>query len=109
MSIIKQTKDYIVKFFWNGADMVPVGLFDLAQYFRINGPITFDNKIEGDTIIAISKNFRYGSIVTSAKTVEELDKNIKDAILTSFDIPSAYAQEAKIYKVGLETKEYALA
>ena len=109
MSIIKQAKDYIVKFFWNGADLVPAGLLELNQYFRANGAITFDNKKEGGVIIAISTNFRYGSIITSANSQEELDKNIKDAILTSFDIPSSYAKEAKLYKVGSEAREYALA
>ena len=109
MSITKQAKDYIVKFFWNGADLVPSGLLELNQYFRINGGITFDNKKEGNVIVAISQNFRYGSIITSANSQDELDKNIKDAILTSFDIPSSYAKEAKLYKVGSEAREYALA
>ena len=40
---------------------------------------------------------------------KELDKNIKDAILTSFEIPSSYAKEAKIHRVGDGRKEYALA
>ncbi|MFA5109464.1 MAG: hypothetical protein WC458_02900 [Patescibacteria group bacterium] len=109
MSITKQAKDYVVKYLWNGPKLVPVGLFELSQYFRIHGPIKFDNKKEGDSIIAISQNFIYGSIITTAKSQEELDKNIKDAILTSFDIPSSYAKEAKLYKVGCEAREYALA
>ena len=66
------------------------------------------DKIENDQHIAISTNFRYGSIVTSGKDVEELEKNIKDAILTSFDIPSSYAKEANILKVGQE-RGYAFA
>ncbi|MFA6417248.1 MAG: hypothetical protein WCW61_03595 [Patescibacteria group bacterium] len=109
MSITKQAKDYIVKFFWNGADLVPAGLLELNQYFRINGGITFDNKKEGNVIVAVSQNFRYGSIITSANSQEELDKNIKDAILTSFDIPSSYAKEVGLHKVGSEAREYALA
>lgn len=107
MSITKQAKDYLVKLLWDGSTFVPAGLFELNKYFRIYGPITFDNKKEGDVIIAFSTNFKYGSIITSAKSPEELDKNIKDAILTSFDVPSSYAREAKIQKIGLE--EYALA
>lgn len=109
MSIIKQAKDYIIKLFWAGSDLVPAGLLELNQYFRANGAIRFDNKKEGKVIIAVSQNFRYGSIVTSANSQKELDKNIKDAILTSFDIPSSYAKEAKLFKVGSEAREYALA
>ncbi len=109
MSILKQTKDYIVKYFWDGSDLVPAGLFEMSQYFRVNDSIAFDYKVEEGKIIAISKNFRHGSIITSASSYEELDKNIKDAILTSFDIPSSYAKEAKIYQVGSESKVYALA
>ncbi len=92
-----------------GSSIVPRGLFELNQYFRIHGPISFNFKTEGDEIIAVSTNFIYGSIVTSGKGQKELDENIKDAILTSFEIPSSYAKEAKIYKVSEARKEYALA
>lgn len=108
MAIIKQFKDYAIKFLWNG-DSVPRELFELSQYFRLNGPIHFEKKFENGEIIAISKNFRFGSIVTSGRNLEELDKNIKDAILTSFEIPSSYAQEASIKRVGCEEKEYVAA
>ena len=58
----------------------------------------------------MSTNFRFGSIITSGKTREELDENIKDAILTSFDVPSAYAKEAAVKSVGEASKgAYALA
>ncbi|OGY52155.1 MAG: hypothetical protein A3J59_03305 [Candidatus Buchananbacteria bacterium RIFCSPHIGHO2_02_FULL_56_16] len=107
MSIIKQTKDYLAKTL-AGSRFVPQGLFEASEYFRHNGPIKFEFKIENDQHIAISTNFRYGSIVTSGKDVEELEKNIKDAILTSFDIPSSYAKEANILKVGQE-RGYAFA
>ena len=107
MSIIKQTKDYLAKTLAGGR-FVPQGLFEASEYFRHNGPIKFEFKIENDQHIAISTNFRYGSIVTSGKDVEELEKNIKDAILTSFDIPSSYAKEANILKVGQE-RGYAFA
>ena len=108
MSIGKQVKDYIIKLCWDGKT-VPVGLFELSKYFRNNGAIEFEHKKEGDTIVAISKNFRHGSIVTSAKDEESLDKNIKDAILTSFDVPSSYAKEAGIYRVGENKRAYAIA
>lgn len=48
--------------------------------------------------MARSTNFRYGSIITSGKDEQEVDRNIKDAILTSFEIPSAYSADAKLYK-----------
>lgn len=106
--MIKKTKDYISKVFWGG-EFVPVGLFELSQYFRHHRAINFKYEKRGDLIVATSTDFRYGSIITSGRNEEELDKNIKDAILTSFDVPSSYAKEAKICKVGEEQKEYALA
>jgi hypothetical protein len=68
----------------------------------------FDYKKEGDITIAISKDFRCGSIITSGKNSEELDRNIKDAILTSFEVPSSFAKEANIINTGKD-KQYALA
>ena len=98
MSILKQTKDHLKKIFWNG-NSVPFELFELAQYFRNNGPIHFEFKHEDGEIIAISKDFRYGSIVTSVKSQKELDEKVKDAILTAFDVPSSYGKEAAIHRV----------
>ena len=99
MPIIKETKDYLLKIL-QGPKLVPAGLFELAEYFRHNGSILFEyTKSEGLTI-AKSTDFRHGAIITSGKNQEELDKNIKDAILTSFEIPSAYAKEARLYKTG---------
>lgn len=77
----------------------------MRRYRGIN--FQYHNNEDG-TYTAASTDFRYGSIVTSGKTLEELEKNIKDAILTSFEIPSSYSKETKIVKVG-EQKEYALA
>jgi hypothetical protein len=108
MPILKKTKDSFIKLIF-GKTIVPRGLFELNQYFRIYEPIEFKYEKHNESIVAISTNFRYGSIVTSGRNKEELDKNIKDAILTSFEIPSSYAEEAKIYKVGEEEKAYALA
>ncbi|MEA2088734.1 MAG: hypothetical protein U9O55_02765 [Patescibacteria group bacterium] len=108
MSIIKQTKDYLIKFLWEGKS-VPEELFELSQYFRSNGPIEFDFKEENGEIIAISKNYRYGSIITSGKNKEDLEKNIKDAILTSFEIPSSYKKEAGIHKINETNQVYAYA
>ena len=109
MSLVKQSKDYVIKFLF-GKEFVPSGLFDISQYFRNNKAIYFDYKEEGDEIIAISKNFRYGKIITSAKGKKELDVNIKDAILTAFEIPSAYKKEVNIKREGEKEKEcYAFA
>ncbi|MDD2753303.1 MAG: hypothetical protein PHT44_01715 [Candidatus Portnoybacteria bacterium] len=107
--MIKMVKDWLIRALW-GKNVIPRGLFDLGQYFRGFGPIVFRHeKGEDGSIIAISTNFRYGSIVTSGRDEKELDKNIKDAILTSFKVPSSYAKEAKIIRTDEKKKEYALA
>lgn len=110
MSILKIIKDYLGKSLYPKG-MVPRELLDLHDYFRRYSSINFQYKKEGDSIVAISTNFRYGSIVTSAQTREELEKRIIDAIITSFELPSAYADEARIRKEdGAETQNaYALA
>lgn len=108
MSILKKIKDHLIRIAL-GSKTVPKGLFELDQYFRIHGPIHFNYEKKDGVIVAISTDFRYGSVVTSGKNEEELDKNIKDAILTSFEVPSSYAYEAKIQKVSEKQKEYALA
>ncbi len=108
MSFAKKMHDNLVKLLF-GDGAVPRGLFELNQYFRSNEPINFEHKKEGDVIVAISTNFRFGSIVTSGRNNEELEKNIKDAILTSFEIPSSYQKEAGIHRVGKTKEEYAFA
>jgi hypothetical protein len=96
MGIFKKTKDQLIKTLL-GSSAVPRGLVELHQYFRHYEPLHFRfERGEDGSLIAISENFRYGSIVTSGNTQEELDKNIKDAILTSFEIPSSFATEAYI-------------
>ena len=89
--------------------MVPRGLLELHQYFKAYKAINFEFKKEGEEIVAVSTDFVYGSIVTAGKNEKELDKNIKDAILTSFEIPSSYAKEAAIVNVGEKEKQYAIA
>ncbi len=112
MNLLKVTKDYIgkavLKIFFGGRT-VPRELLDLSDYFRHFGPIRFDYKQEGSVTVAISSNFRHGSIIAHGRNQEELENNIKDAILTSFDLPSAYQKEAEIKKVGGRAGEYALA
>ena len=108
MALTKRIKDQLIKALYGKAS-VPSGLFELSQYFRLHEPINFRQEIgENGNIIAISTNYRYGSIVTSGKTPEELERNIKDAILTSFDIPSSFAKEADVRKVGDKLGAYAI-
>lgn len=107
MSIYKQAKDQLARLVLGG-EFAPQGLVELNHYFRFNGPITFRHeKQEDGSIVAISENFRYGSIITSAENTEELDEKVKDAILTAFEVPSSYAKEAGVHRVG--EKEYAFA
>jgi hypothetical protein len=107
MGIFRTTRNNLVKFLF-GDDSVPRGLFELDQYFRQNGPIGFDYKQEDGLIVAVSTNFRFGSIVTYGKDEHELDRKIKDAILTSFEVPSSYAKEAGIIRMGDKEGSYAL-
>lgn len=110
MKPLKVFKDYIVKYTFGAANITPRGLYDMSEYFRRNRGIDFDfHKSEDGTILAVSTNFRYGSIITEAKNENELDKKVRDAIMTSFEVPSSYSKEANIRRVGAEKKEYVLA
>src|SRR3989344_8410859 len=99
MNSFKVTKDYIGKVLMKafyGGKAVPRELFDLSEYFRHYSRINFDYHREGDATVAVSSNFRFGSIIARGRNEAELEHNIKDAILTSFDLPSAYQAEAQI-------------
>src|SRR3989338_1619518 len=99
MNIIKQTRDQMIKVFL-GKTSVPRGLVELHRYFRMNDPIHFRfEKQEDGSIVVVSENFRYGSIITHARNQDELDEKVKDAILTAFEIPSSYAKEAGVHRV----------
>ncbi len=107
MSIIKQTKDFAVKKLL-GKHSVPSGLVELHRYFRLYDPIDFRFEKQDDgSIVALSTNFQYGSIVTYSRNESELEEKIIDAILTSFEVPSSYTKEAQVHRVG--KKEYAFA
>ncbi|MBT4722942.1 hypothetical protein HOB30_04220 [Candidatus Falkowbacteria bacterium] len=108
MKVIKIAKDHIIKKL-SGPKFLPAGLFEMSQYFHHYEPIQFSRTVDKEGITVKSTNFQFGSIITNAKTEAELDEKIKDAILTSFDIPSSYKKEAKIHKVGEQQKEYAIA
>ena len=91
-----------------GRDAKPSGLVDLNGYFRLYGPINFRPEKQTDgSIVVISENFRYGTIITHANKPEELDAKVVDAILTAFEVPSSYAQEASVHRV--KAREYAFA
>lgn len=107
MGIYKQAKDHLAKLML-GSNIAPRGLVELNHYFRFYGPINFRHeKQEDGSIVAISEDFRYGSIITHAERPDELDEKVKDAILTAFEVPSSYAKEAGVHRVG--EKEYAFA
>lgn len=104
MSPTKIVSDWLFKAYLTSHKAVPSGLVDMQRYFRNNDPITFTHHTEDGMIVAVSNNYRCGSIVTFAKNEKELDQKIKDAILTSFGIPSSYAKEAAIHKEGTNTQ-----
>jgi hypothetical protein len=108
MNLIKITKDRIVKAAL-GKGTVPSGLLELNKYFRQFGPIHFQEHKEDGVIISVSTDFKYGSIIAHGKDRKELDANVEDAILTSFEIPSSYKQEASLVKVGDKQDAYVLA
>lgn len=97
-------KDWLFKAYLQSHKAVPSGLVELARYFRNNDPIKFTYHREDGVIVAVSENYRYGSIVTFAPNEQELDHKIKDAILTSFGIPSSYAKEAAVHREGSENQ-----
>jgi hypothetical protein len=108
MNFLKVTKDRLVKATL-GKGVVPVGLVELNKYFRVYGPINFKTHKEADDlIVSVSTDYKYGSIIAQGKNPKELDANIKDAILTSFEIPSSYKKEALIQRVGEKKDAYAL-
>src|SRR3989339_1876806 len=79
---------------------IPAGMYEASEYFRLNGPIHFEFHQEENEVVAVSDNFRHGSIITAGKNEKELKQNIVDAILTAFEIPSAYADRINIQPVG---------
>lgn len=109
MSVTKQIKDYVIKLTL-GKAIVPRGLYDSSEYFRMYGAIRFEFDKTKDCLIAKSSNFKWGTIITEGQDEKELDKNIEDAILTAFEIPSSYKKESGIARVGsVKNKEYAIA
>lgn len=102
MAITKKIRDGLIRMVF-GQYVTPRGLFELSEYFRRNNSIDFVGEKTQEGLVAKSTNFRHGSIVTFGKDEKELDKNIKDAILTSFCIPSSYSKEAKVVNTREQT------
>jgi hypothetical protein len=96
MEVLKVVKDHIDKWVFHRGQM-PLEVKEWKKYVAVNGAVTFKfDEQEDGSWVASSTNFKYGSIITSADSKEDLDSEIKDAILTAFSIPSAYAGEAKV-------------
>jgi len=110
MSILKQTRDHALKLL-SGRDFVPRELLELNNYFRLHKTINFKFEKSKEGTVAISTDFVFGTIITSGKDDKELEDNISDAILTSFEVPSAYAKEANVHPIGKNhnATSYALA
>ncbi len=98
MSMSKIAKDYIEKTLRFG--YVPEGVVDWLRYSRDFGGINFSFEEKDGVVVAKSKNFRYGTILTTGKDLDEADRNVRDAILTAFEIPSVYVKEGLITKEG---------
>lgn len=108
MDVLKVAKDHLNKLL--SGNRMPREVFELRKYFSLYGAIEFKREVQEDgSFVAISTNFNRGSIITSGKTEEELDRNIKDAILTMFSVPSAYAKEAGVRKASSGALQYAAA
>lgn len=105
MSLVKELKDSIRKAF-TPSKYIPEGLLELQRYARNYGAIRFEFLQEDGGVIARSTNFQYGSIVTFAPSQKAIEEKIPDAILTAFSIPSSYAKQAGIHRVGAESAAY---
>lgn len=90
-------------------DYIPEGVLEWVRYSRDYGAIKFEFEKGDGYILARSTNFRFGSIVTSGKDLKELDRNIRDAILTAFQIPSSFEDKAEIQRRDEERVAYAAA
>ncbi len=99
MGFLKQAKDQVARLLL-GSTSVPSGLAELNRYFYLHGPIDFKfEKQEDGSYVALSDNFLYGSIITHAERLDQLDAKIKDAILTAFEVPSSYQKEAGVHRL----------
>ena len=108
MNLLKVTKDQVARLLL-GKAVVPAELLELSTYFRRFKEINFEQHKEDGLIVAVSTNFKYGTIIAHGRNQEELDNDTRDAILTAFGVPSAYQKEADLRRVGERKDAYALA
>jgi len=80
----KQLQDCLAFLATNGIE------FKISQY----------NDETGKYFLAKSINVDQGKIITSGKNLVELDKNIKDAIYTAFDVPAYYCDYSRIKNIN---------
>ena len=110
MGLLKVARDHISRLVVQAfvPDYRPKSLVELKDYFYHYHTINFDYH-QGDNgrTIAVSNNFYNGSIVTSGNDKKDLDSNIKDAILTAFNVPSSYAGDAGITEESSRQGQYA--
>ncbi|MBU4331825.1 hypothetical protein KKD19_04680 [Patescibacteria group bacterium] len=59
----------------------------------------------GKYFLAKSTNLDQGQIITSGANLIELDKNIKDAIYTAFNVPAYYCDYSKIRNINEPARE----
>lgn len=69
--------------------------FEITQY----------NDESGKYFLAKSTNLDKGQIITSGANLIELDKNIKDAIYTAFNVPAYYCDYSKINNMNEPARE----
>lgn len=101
----KEVKDLFIKIVSRGTS-ARQQLVEFKEYFTRYKKIDFTIKKGDGQLIAISKNYRNGGIVTAGRDKRELDENIRDAILTVFSIPSVYSKEAGLHKAGDKGMSY---
>lgn len=74
-----------------------------------NGGIQFEiskhDDESGKYFVAKSVNLEQGYIITSGKNLIELDKNIKDAIFTAFEVPAYYCDRIQITNANESIRE----
>ena len=83
-------------------------LQDCLTFLATNGiefEISQHNNETGRYFLAKSINVNQGKIITSGKNLVELDKNIKDAIYTAFDVPAYYCDYSRIKNINEPVRE----
>lgn len=84
-------------------------LEDLSEFLKREGGISFNVREfqdeSGRYFLAESVNIPNKSIITTGESLAGLERNIKDAIFTSFEVPYFYCNE-QILKTPILNKEF---